>query len=351
MKILYTIFFSFSVIFSYSNEDRDFELINDYFGKQNIEKITKIYGTNSLNKNRIYKIETKDNKKYSGKFLGVNETKSYIEFDAFKTASAINISPNIKKIDYENNFVIYDYIDSVPFIDTKNEKFKKNFIKSLAKNIRKMHGSQRFSTKDSIFDLIINEKLPKVKPLISKTEYSMIQDITMIMKIYFNSTQDLVSSHRDLVNNTLMDKSSKVYLIDFKSASVENKYYDISTALLFFCQDKKDEKDLKKIYFGEKTSQEQEDKIYLMKQIVLISSALDNLKNISKDYKNFNPSKRKSFEEIMQERLKTGNFTLNTNQDIFLYSRALLDEFIKNTTSEKYMNLIKEISNKYNQKV
>ena len=153
------------------------------------------------------------------------------EFITQKKAYKQNIAP--KPIFLNSEFMIYAYSKGI-----HKSELKKSDIKTLAKQIKKLH---KIKAKATIYDLksdLQNYKNilkdDKSKKLINQSEKSL--------KKLKNFKKELVLTHHDLNPKNIIFKKNKIKIIDWEYAGTNDRFFDLAAVCIEFKLNKKEEK-------------------------------------------------------------------------------------------------------------
>jgi len=91
---------------------------------------------------------------------------------------------------------------------------------------------------------------------------------TRVKSIYPRNAEDMVGCHNDLKpENTLFD-DERVWLVDWEAAFLNDRYLDLAIMANFLVKNEDDEKIYLDTYFGQKTTEYQHARFFLMRQIL-----------------------------------------------------------------------------------
>lgn len=78
---------------------------------------------------------------------------------------------------------------------------------------------------------------------------------------------DLVLSHNDLNPANILCEGKKLWVIDWDGAGRNNRYLDLAATANFFTQSAEEEQLLLRVYFGREPSEEEQARLFLMRQV------------------------------------------------------------------------------------
>ena len=212
----------------------------------------------------LYKLKIK-NKDYVAKladpnYSGWNLSTVYgAQINGFKNA----VAPKIYYSNPNTGILITDYIEAVS-LDKINHK-QPDTLEKLAKLLKRLHLCDDFQQGPSIYDRIEfrHNLLPldfKSHPLIKKA----IQVKEIIQQTLVDA-KDIKPCHGDVSPFNLLFDGNDFCLVDWDTATQDNFYFDLATAMVFFYFDDEDASEVfLKHYFGQAPNQVERDKLNVM---------------------------------------------------------------------------------------
>ena len=91
-----------------------------------------------------------------------------------------------------------------------------------------------------------------------------------LVKVYPHNDSDLVSSHNDLKPQNIRFDGNHIWLVDWESAFLNDRYVDLAVVANFFVKDEVDEEAFLNTYFGEPVDEYRRARFYLMRQALSI---------------------------------------------------------------------------------
>ena len=161
------------------------------------------------------------------------------EFKTQKKAYKQNIAP--KPVFLNSEFMIYEYLKGIHKLE-----LKKSDIKTLAKQIKKLHKIKaKAKTYDLKSDLLNYKKIlkdDKSKEIIKQSEKSL--------KKLKKFKKDLVLTHHDLNPKNIIFKKNKIKIIDWEYAGTNDRFFDLAAVCIEFKLNTKEEKLFLENYLG-----------------------------------------------------------------------------------------------------
>jgi thiamine kinase-like enzyme len=173
-----------------------------------------------------------------------------------------------------------------------------------------------------------------------------IEDIVNCIQKVLMPTLEKVPCHNDLHYKNLIFLENGIKAIDYAWAGQNDPYFDIAFVAIspFVYSNPLHEEVLFKTYLGHIPSEREKAKLYLMKQIALIRSALNALNGASLDDISQHPAVETYTLQKINEEMVDRKFDLhNLNHDL-IFLKVLLNQFLKNAKSEEFKMAIKLLS-------
>jgi thiamine kinase-like enzyme len=191
--------------------------------------VLKTQGFNNIS----YLLETA-NKSYIIRVFKSNESVNIsreFEFKTQKKAYKQNIAP--KPIFLNGEFMIYEYSKGI-----HKSKLKKSNIKTLAKQIKKLH---KIKVKAKTYNL--KSDLSNYKTYLKDKESKKLinQSIKSLKKLK-KFKKHLVLTHHDLNPKNIIFNKNKIKIIDWEYAGVNDRFFDLASICIEFNLNKKEEK-------------------------------------------------------------------------------------------------------------
>jgi thiamine kinase-like enzyme len=153
------------------------------------------------------------------------------EFKTQKKAYNLNVAP--KPIFLNSEFMVYEYLKGIHKLE-----LKKSDIKTLAKQIKKLH---KIKSKAKTYDLK-NDFLNYKKVLKDKKSKELIKQSEKSLKKLKNFKKELVLTHHDLNPKNIIFKKNKIKIIDWEYSGTNDRFFDLAAVCIEFKLNKKEEK-------------------------------------------------------------------------------------------------------------
>ncbi len=144
---------------------------------------------------------------------------------------------------------------------------------------------------------------------------------------YRTLESDRVSSHNDLNPGNVLYDGARLWLIDWESAFLADRYVDLATVANWFARSRAGEDALLKTYFGRAPDAEQRARFYMMRQVNHIFYGVMFLNGAAAERPGARLADRSLASPDLRalgERLATGAFNLSAWDDRVTYGKARL---------------------------
>ncbi len=187
------------------------------------------------------------------------------EFACLKTASEAGIAPRIWYANGEDRLLITDFVEAKPFPD--------DMASRIAPILHRLHSLPGFPKMthypnylDAIDGSIHRFQAAKILPE-SETE-ELFRRYSDVIKVYPRNDTELVASHNDLKPQNIRFDGEHIWLVDWESAFLNDRYVDLAIVANFFVRDEAREEEYLSAYFGEPAGEYRRARFFLIRQAV-----------------------------------------------------------------------------------
>lgn len=190
------------------------------------------------------------------------------EFTCIRSAAEAGIAPRIWFASVEDRIMLTDFVEAVPFPE--------DMLPLIVPTLRTLHSLPPFpkpimgSYLDAMDRLFVRRfQTTKLLPESATEEVFHLYD--KVIKVYPRDKTSLVSCHNDLKPQNMRFDGNRVWLVDWESAFLNDRYVDLAIVANFFVKDETQEESYLAAYFGEPVSEHGEyrrARFYLMRQIL-----------------------------------------------------------------------------------
>jgi len=237
--------------------------LNETFGVNEFEELQLLTG--GLSSARAFKIVVRKNP-YLLKIMRtevISDPKN--EFACIQATAEAGIAPRICYASVEDRIMITDFVEAKPFPE--------HMLPLIVPTLRTLHSlppfpkpimGSYFDTLDRLF--IRRFQAAKLLPE-SETE-ELFRLYADVQKLYPRNESDLVASHNDLKPQNMRFDGNRLWLVDWESAFLNDRYVDLAVVANFFVKDEAHEGSYLNAYFGEPVDEYKRSRFYLTRQAV-----------------------------------------------------------------------------------
>lgn len=189
---------------------------------------------------------------------------------ALARASGAGIAPRLYFQDASVGITITEFIESLPL---RSAFTPEKLVSELAKTIRSIH------------TLSWHQQSPFLSPDLQQTIAGMIDGFLQskvltgpvvqecfahyaaIDRSYPWNDPDKVFSHNDINPNNLLCDGARLWVIDWDSAYLNDRYVDLATCANFFVQNREQEAEFLRVYFDGEVDEYKTARFYIMRQM------------------------------------------------------------------------------------
>jgi thiamine kinase-like enzyme len=186
------------------------------------------------------------------------------EFACMQSAAKAGIAPWIWYANVEDRVLITDFVEARPFPE--------DMLPLIVPILRKLHSLPHFPAPlmgnylDAMNGFVRRFQAAKLLPD-SATE-EVLRRCAEVIKVYPRNESDLISSHNDLKPQNMRFDGSRLWLVDWESAFLNDRYVDLAVVANFFVKDAAQEERYLDAYFGEPAGEYRSSRFYLMRQVL-----------------------------------------------------------------------------------
>jgi len=184
------------------------------------------------------------------------------EFACQHIAAEAGIAPRIWYANVEDRLLISDFMDAKPFPD--------DLIPLIVPTLRTLHSLPHFPKVVNYFEAVNGfiRRFQAAKILPESATEEIFRRYAEVVKVYPRNDSELVASHNDLKPQNMRFDGKRIWLVDWESAFLNDKYVDLAIVANFFVKDEDQEEGYLSGYFGEPAGEYRWARFYLMRQTV-----------------------------------------------------------------------------------
>jgi len=234
--------------------------LNEAFGVNEFEELQPLTG--GLSSALAFKIIVKKNP-YLLKLMRtevISDSKN--EFACIQAGAEAGIAPRIWYASVEDRIMITDFVEAKPFPE--------DMLPLIVPTLRTLHSLPPFPKPlmgtyiDAANGFVSRFQAAKLLPE-SETD-ELFRLYADVQTVYPRDDFNLVASHNDLKPQNMRFDGNRIWLVDWESAFLNDRYVDLAIVANFFIKDEAHEEAYLNAYFGEPAGEYRRARFYLMRQ-------------------------------------------------------------------------------------
>ena len=189
-------------------------------------------------------------------------------FACMSAAAEAGLAPRVRYSNAQDGISITDFVEAMPFPATKA-------LVQLPGTLRRLHALPPFP---KAFNYVTAHngfiwRLRKAGLLPQGEIEEIFCRYERVCAIYPRLDPDMVSCHSDLKPENILFDGQRVWLVDWRAAFVNDRYFDLAVAANFLVTNEADEWTYLEQYFGQRPDEYQRARFFLMRQVVHMLAA------------------------------------------------------------------------------
>jgi len=258
-----------------------------------------------------------------------------------KAAAEAGLAPHVWYANMEDGISITDFVEAAPFPTTEA-------LVRIPSVLRRLHALPPFPKalnyvtmhNGFIWRLRAANLLPKSEIEEIFTQYAQVS------AVYPRVDSDMVSCHNDLKPENIVFDGHRVWLLDWKAALVNDRYFDLAIAANFVVTNDAEERTYLQEYFGQPPAEYQLARLFLMRQVMhMLSAAVFLL--LGSSGKPVNQSEKAPEFRYFHQRLWAGEVNLADNDMKTLYGRVHWEQLLQNMRQKRFDEALRIVSDRH----
>ena len=266
----------------------------------------------------------------------VNDPKR--RFTCLKAAADAGLAPHVWYAGMEDGLCITDFVDALP------SPVNKALVR-MPRLLRMLHELPPFSK--ALNYVTVNKSIQRFRDanILPKAETEdVFARYAQLSAVYPNHESDMVSCHNDLKPENILFDGRRVWLVDWKAAMMNDRYFDLAIAANFLVTNEAEEKAYLEEYFGQPPDEYQLARFFLMRQVMHMLYAALFLPLGSSNKLIDLSEKLPSFRDFHQ-RIWMGEVNLTDNDRKIVYGRIHWNELLQNMRQARFDEALRIVSN------
>jgi thiamine kinase-like enzyme len=268
----------------------------------------------------------------------VNDPKR--RFTCMKAAADAGLAPHVWYAGIEDGICITDFVDALPF--PVNDALVR-----MPRLLRMLHALPPFP---KAFNYVtVNKSIQRFRSasILPKDETDEVfARYAQLSAVYPHHELDMVSCHNDLKPENILFDGRRVWLVDWKAAMVNDRYFDLAIAGNFLVANDAEEKAYLQEYFGQPPVEYQLARFFLMRQVMhMLYAALFLLLGSSNKPIDLS-EKLPSFRDFHQ-RIWAGEVNLTDDDRKTVYGRIHWEQLLQNMRQARFDEALRIVSDRH----
>jgi len=262
------------------------------------------------------------------------------QFTCMKAAEA-GLAPRVRYINTEDGISIADFVEAVPFPATQA-------LVQLPSTLRRVHELPPFP---KAFNYVTahNGFIWRFRKadLLPKGEIEEVFSLyEQVCAAYPRLDSDMVSCHMDLKPENILFDGQNVWLVGWKAAFVNDRYFDLAVAANCLVTNDADELTYLEGYFGQRPDEYQRARFFVMRQVLHMLSATVFLL-LGSAGKPINLSEKLPSFRDFHRRIWAGEANLADNDLKIVYGMVHWEQLLQNMQQTRFEEALRIVSDRH----
>jgi aminoglycoside phosphotransferase (APT) family kinase protein len=259
------------------------------------------------------------------------------QFACMKTAAAAGLAPRVWYTSTEDRISITDFVDAQPF------PLQEALVR-LPATIRALHALPPFPRVVNYLDAVDGfiQKFQAAKILPESETKELFERYARLASTYPRHDSELVASHNDLKPENILFDGSRVWLVDWEAAFLNDRYFDLAMVANFVVTNDTEEDAFLRTYFGEPVSEYKLARFYLMRQVAHMSYAMVFMRLGSGGKPIESNTKAPGFRDL-HNRIWAGEVSLATDEPKLQYANVHINQLLQNMRTPRFQDSLRVV--------
>jgi aminoglycoside phosphotransferase (APT) family kinase protein len=263
------------------------------------------------------------------------------QFACMKTAAEAGLAPCVRYINAEDGISITDFVEAIPFPATQA-------LVLLPGTLRRLHALPPFP---KAFNYVTAHngfiwRFRKANLLPKGEIEEVFIRYEQVCAAYPRLESDMVSCHMDPKPENILFDGQHVWLVDWKAAFINDRYFDLAVAADFLIDNDADELTYLERYFGQPPDEHQRARFFLIRQVLHMLSATVFLL-LGSAGKPINLSEKLPSFRDFHRRIWAGEVNLADNHLKIVYGRVHWEQLLKKMRQPQFEEALRIVSDQH----
>jgi aminoglycoside phosphotransferase (APT) family kinase protein len=314
--------------------------LHEAFGTTAIEDIRRI--TNGLSSDLVFRIVVQGSPFLLRIMTRIDEMNDPVrQFTSMKAAAEAGLAPRVWHTNMADGISITDFVEAAPFSTTPA-------LVRIPGTLRRLHALPPFP---KAFNYVTAHNgfiwrfrgaslLPK-----NETE-EVFRQYAQLSAVYPRVDSDMVSCHNDLKPENVLFDGHRVWLLGWKAAMVNDRYFDLAIVANFVVSNGSEERTYLQEYFGQPPDECQLARLFLMRQVMHMLSATVYLL-LGSSGKPIDQSEKAPEFRYFHQRIWAGEVNLADNGMKTAYGRVHWEQLLQNVRGARFDEALRIVSDRH----
>jgi aminoglycoside phosphotransferase (APT) family kinase protein len=263
------------------------------------------------------------------------------QFTCMKSAAAAGLAPRVWYTSTEDRISITDFVEARPFPKTEA-------LALLPLTLRTLHALPPFPKMilyrdyfEALDGYIQKFRAANIMPA-SETE-ELFQLYARVQSVYSRQDAEMVSSHNDLKPENILFDGTRVWLVDWEAAFLNDPYTDLAVTANFVVTNDADEEIYLRTYFGEAVSEYRLARFYLMRQALHMFYAMIFLL-LGSSGKLIEPNAEAPDFRDFHDGIWASEISLASTETKLQYGRVHMNQVLRNMRTVRFQDALRIVS-------
>jgi hypothetical protein len=262
-------------------------------------------------------------------------------FACMRAAAAAGLTPGVRYTNADDGISISDFVEAVPLRETQA-------LTLLPDALRRLHALPRFP---KTFNYVTAHngfiwRFRKAHLLPDDEVENAFARYEQVCAAYPRLETDMVSCHMDPKPENLLFDGQRIWLVEWQTAFVNDRYFDLAVAANFLVSSDAEELTYLERYFGRPPDDYRRARFFLMRQVLHMFAATVFLLVGSAGTPIDVSGARPSFRDVHRQ-IWAGEIDLADNDARIRYGLVHWDEFMRNVQHPRFDEAVRIVSERH----